>query len=283
MIFGMLALTAELVSRSSTYEVHEPMHRPSSARLVWNEDFSGAKLKQSEWSFETSHNKHGWFNGERQYYSADRPENLRLSKGILTIDARAEKLDPARYPDWGGQAYTSARIISTRAWRYGFYEVKAKLPCARGTWPAIWLLPKGMTKWPDDGEIDIMEQVGSEPNIIYTTLHSGAFNHVKGTQRGAHRVVPTSCNAYHRYQLDWRPNSILIGVDDRAILRVDRKPADGKPEWPFDRPFQMILNLAIGGSWAGAKGIDDAAMPQRMDIDYVRVWQSGPATSKTAR
>ena len=283
MIFGMLALTAELVSRSSTYEVHEPMHRPSSARLVWNEDFSGAKLKQSEWSFETSHNKQGWFNGERQYYSADRPENLHLSKGILTIDARAEKLDPARYPDWGGQAYTSARIISTRAWRYGFYEVKAKLPCARGTWPAIWLLPKGMTKWPDDGEIDIMEQVGSEPNIIYTTLHSGAFNHVKGTQRGAHRVVPTSCNAYHRYQLDWRPNSILIGVDDRAILRVDRKPADGKPEWPFDRPFQMILNLAIGGSWAGAKGIDDAAMPQRMDIDYVRVWQSGPATSKTAR
>lgn len=280
MIVTVLALAAELVSRSSTYEVHEPMRRSPSAKLVWNEEFSGPALNRRDWSFETSHNKQGWFNGERQYYSNNRPENLRLSRGILTIEARAEKLDPRRYADWGGQSYTSARIISTRAWRYGFYEVKAKLPCARGMWPAIWMLPKGMQKWPDDGEIDIMEQVGSEPNIIYTTLHSGAFNHVKGTQRGAHRDLPTSCDAFHRYQLDWRPDSIVIGVDDQAILRVDRKPGDGKPQWPFDRPFQMILNLAIGGSWAGAKGIDDTAMPQRMNVDYVRVWQSGPPASK---
>jgi beta-glucanase (GH16 family) len=279
-IAGVLALAADLVSRSTAYEVHEPMHPPASARLVWDEEFNEPALDQHGWSFETEHNKQGWFNGERQYYSANRPENLRLSGGILTIEARAEKLDPNRYPDWGGQSYTSARIISTRAWTYGFYEVKAKLPCARGTWPAIWLLPKGMTKWPDDGEIDIMEQVGSEPNVIYTTLHSGAFNHVLGTQRGAHRTVPTSCSAFHRYQLDWQPDSIRIGVDDQAILRVDRKAGDQKPQWPYDRPFQMILNLAIGGSWAAAKGIDDAAMPQRMDVDYVRVWQSPASTGK---
>lgn len=250
------------------------MRRPPAARLVWSEEFGESRLDQRQWSFETSHNKQGWFNGERQYYSADRSENLRLERGNLIIEARAEKLDPKRYPDWGGQSYTSARIISSQAWRYGFFEVRAKLPCARGMWPAIWMLPKNMKHWPDDGEIDIMEQVGAEPNIIYTTLHTGRYNHTLGTQRGAHRPVPTSCSDFHRYQLDWQQDSITIGVDDEAILRVDRKPSDKKPEWPFDRPFQLILNLAIGGSWAGAKGIDDAAMPQRMEVDYVRVWQA---------
>jgi beta-glucanase (GH16 family) len=86
--------------------------------------------------------------------------------------------------------------------------------------------------------------------------------------------VPTSCSAFHRYQLDWRPDSIAIGVDDRGILRVRNDQPGGKGAWPFNVPFHLILNLAVGGDWAGAKGIDDAAMPQRMVIDYVRVWQA---------
>ena len=278
MLTAALLALVDLVSTSTTYEAHGPMPRPESARLVWSEEFGERELDRRHWSFETSHNKQGWFNGERQYYSANRSENLRLSNGSLIIEARAEKLSVAAYPDWGGQSYTSARIISKQAWRYGYFEVRAKLPCARGMWPAIWMLPKNMQHWPDDGEIDIMEQVGAEPNIIYTTLHSGRYNHTLGTQRGAHRPVPTSCSAFHRYQLDWRPDSITIGIDDEAVLRVVRNATDGKPEWPFDRPFQMILNLAVGGSWAGAKGIDDAAMPQRMEVDYVRVWQAAPRT-----
>lgn len=277
MLSAALIAAVELVSKASAFEVHGAMKAPPAARLVWSDEFGESALDQRNWSFETSHNKQGWFNGERQYYALDRTENLRLLDGHLVIEARSEKLDPKRYPDWGGQAYTSARIISSRAWRYGFFEVRAKLPCARGTWPAIWMLPLNMQHWPDDGEIDIMEQVGAEPNVIYATLHTGRYNHTLGTQRGAHRMLPTSCDAFHRYQLDWRPDSITIGVDDQAILHVDRKPSDGKPEWPFDRPFQMILNLAIGGSWAGAKGIDDAAMPQRMEVDYVRIWQSPAA------
>ena len=278
MLTAALLALVDLVSTSTTYEAHGPMPRPESARLVWSEEFGERELDRRHWSFETSHNKQGWFNGERQYYSANRSENLRLSNGSLIIEARAEKLSVAAYPDWGGQSYTSARIISKQAWRYGYFEVRAKLPCARGMWPAIWMLPNNMQHWPDDGEIDIMEQVGAEPNIIYTTLHSGRYNHTLGTQRGAHRPVPTSCSAFHRYQLDWRPDSITIGIDDEAVLRVVRNATDGKPEWPFDRPFQMILNLAVGGSWAGAKGIDDAAMPQRMEVDYVRVWQAAPRT-----
>jgi beta-glucanase (GH16 family) len=256
-----------------------PVRRPANSRLVWNDEFSGTALDQDKWQYDTARNKQGWFNGERQYYSAG--ENLRVTNGVLTIEARHEKLDPKRFADWGGQEYTSAKIFSKGAgWTYGFYEVRAKLPCARGTWPAIWMLPVDMKHWPDDGEIDIMEQVGAEPNLIYASLHTKLFNHLMKTQRSAQKSVPTSCSAFHVYQLDWRPEAITIGVDGRGILRVLNDRPGGKGAWPFNAPFKMILNLAIGGAWAGAKGIDDAAMPQRMQVDYVRVWQSKEERAK---
>ena len=251
-----------------------PVVRPPDARLVWRDEFNGARLDAAKWTYDIAHNKSGWFNKERQYYSADRARNVRVGGGKLFIEAHRERLDPRAYPDWGGQDYTSGRLVSTSAWTYGFYEIRAKLPCARGTWPAIWMLPKHMTEWPQDGEIDIMEQVGAEPNVIYSTLHTGLFNHVKKTQRSAQKVVPTSCSAFHTYQLDWRPESITIGVDGAGILRVLNDQPGGKGAWPFNVPFDLILNFAIGGDWAGAKGIDDAALPERMSVDYVRVWQS---------
>jgi beta-glucanase (GH16 family) len=247
-----------------------PVKRPPNARLVWSDDFNGRTLNLSKWRYDTAFNKKGWFNGELQYYSANRRKNLRLANGRLIIEAHRET--PKQFADWGGQHYTSAKIVSKQAWTYGFYEIRAKLPCARGTWPAIWMLPKVMKKWPDDGEIDIMEQVGAEPNLIYASLHTGLFNHVKKTQRSAQLPIPTSCTAFHRYQLDWRPDSITIGVDDRGILRVRNDQPGGKGAWPFTTPFVMILNLAMGGDWAAAKGMDDAALPQRMEVDYVRVW-----------
>jgi beta-glucanase (GH16 family) len=271
--FLALAAQSAFTVTNSVYD--GPLRRPARARLIWHDEFNGGALDAHKWRFDTSHNKQGWFNGELQYYSAGRAENIHFANGRLVIEARHEELDPTAYPDWGGQQYTSTKLISNRAWTYGFYEVRAKLPCARGTWPAIWMLPKDMKKWPDDGEIDIMEQVGSEPNLIYASLHTALFNHVKKTQRSAQLLVPTSCAAFHRYQLDWRPDSITIGVDDRGILRVRDDQPGGKGAWPFDTPFEMILNLAIGGDWAAAKGVDDAAMPQPMEIDYVRVWQ-GP-------
>jgi licheninase len=145
------------------------------------------------------------------------------------------------------------------------------------------MLRKPLKKWPDDGEIDIMEQVGAEPNLIYSTLHTKAYNHTIGTQKSAQRLVPSSCDTYHRYQLDWRPGSITIGVDGRGILRLRRQRTGTKAEWPFNRPFDLILNLAIGGDWASQKGIDDAALPQRLMIDYVRIWQAPPRARKRDR
>lgn len=271
-LFLLLAAQSAFTVTNAAYK--GPVQRPANARLVWSDEFDGTRLDLRKWQYDTAFNKKGWFNRERQYYSAGQARNLRVANGRLTIAARHEKLDPAKFADWGGQDYTSGRIFSKGSgWTYGFYEVRAKLPCARGTWPAIWMLPVDMKKWPDDGEIDIMEQVGAEPNLIYSTLHTELFNHVRKTQRSAQRLVPTSCSAFHVYQLDWRPESIIIGVDGHGILRVLNDQPGGKGAWPFNTRFKMILNLAIGGDWAAAKGIDDAAMPQRMEVDYVRVWQ----------
>jgi len=257
---------------NSTYD--GPMRRQANAQLIWRDEFDGRGLDHGKWAFDTAHNKNGWFNGEQQYYAAGRRENIRLDHGHLIIEARHEVLDPVKFPDWGGQHYSSAKIYSKGAgWTYGFFEVRAKLPCGRGTWPAIWMLPVDMKAWPEDGEIDIMEQVGAEPNLNYASLHTGLFNHVMKTQRSAQKPLPTSCSAFHRYQLEWQPDSITIGFDGRAYMRVENDQPGGKGAWPFNVPFKLILNLAIGGDWAGAKGIDDAAMPQRMEVDYVRVWQ----------
>jgi beta-glucanase (GH16 family) len=276
-VFLLLAAQSAFTVTNSTY--NGPVTRPEKASLVWHDEFKGTALDALKWEYDTARNKEGWYNKERQYYSAG--QNLKVANGLLTIEARHEKLDPVRFPDWGGQEYTSAKIFSKGpGWTYGFYEVRAKLPCARGTWPAIWMLPTVMKKWPDDGEIDIMEQVGAEPNLIYASLHTKLFNHTINTQRSAQKLVPTSCSAFHVYQLDWRPDSITIGVDGRGILRVLNDQPGGKGAWPFFAPFKMILNLAIGGDWAGAKGIDDAAMPQRMEVDYVRVWQVPQGSAK---
>ena len=262
---------------ANNYQVDEPLVRPADARLVWSDEFDGRKLDMRKWSYDTVRNKEGWYNKELQYYSANRPENVRLENGSLIIEARRETLDPRKYKDWGGQNYTSGRLLTKgkAAWTYGFYEVRAKLPCARGTWPAIWMLPEA-GGWPAGGEIDIMEMVGSDPEMVHATLHTELFTHSKGTQRGASIKVPGTCDAFHLYQLDWRPDAITIGVDGRAYMRIRNDQPGGRGAWPFDAPFYMILNLAMGGDWAGSKGMDDAALPQRMEVDYVRVWRDKP-------
>ena len=271
-LLAMLLIQSQFTVTNASYD--GPVQRPANARLVWHDEFNGKSLDTSQWVYDTARNKEGWHNNEKQYYSAGRRENLRVENGVLTIEARKDPLDPKRFPDWGGQQYTSARIFTKTGWTYGYYEIRARMPCSRGTWPAIWMLPVDLKEWPDDGEIDIMEHVGAEPHLIYATLHSKLFNHVIKTQRSAQRMVPTNCSAFHTYQLDWRPDVILIGVDGKGILRVRNDQPGGKGAWPFNTPFKMILNFAMGGDWAGAKGMDDAALPKTFEVDYVRVWQT---------
>jgi beta-glucanase (GH16 family) len=275
MIIALLAAGAAQSLSANNYAIAEPMPAHG-AKLVWSDDFNRPSLDMSKWSFDTSRNKLGWYNGELQYYAAGRPENLRVQGGKLIIELRKDPQAISKYADWGRQKYSSAKIVTKgkASFTTGFVEVSAKLPCARGTWPAIWMLPEGNSAWPDGGEIDILEQVGSQPNVAHATLHTALFNHTRHNGRGAETPVPTACSAFHRYQLAWTGDAITIGVDDRAYMRVRNDQPGGRGAWPFDAPFYLILNLAMGGDWAAAKGIDDAALPQRMEVDYVRVWQA---------
>jgi beta-glucanase (GH16 family) len=236
---------------------------------VWADEFDTPGLPDAtRWAYDTERNRLGWFNNERQYYSASRPENAVVAGGRLRITARLESLNSAA--DWGGQRYTSARLITRgkAAWTYGYFEIRAKLPCGRGTWPAIWLLGSGGT-WPDDGEIDIMEQVGSNPTRVFGTVHMRAG--FGGNSIGAATQVGDACTAFHDYQLHWTADQIAIGIDGVVHFRY-ANPRTGNAAWPFNAPQYLLLNIAIGGDLGGA--VDDGIFPVTMEIEHVRIWQA---------
>lgn len=239
---------------------------------VWFDEFSYQGLPDPQrWTYDVGKgcpNNCGWGNNELQYYTGERLENARVEDGKLIIEAHREDFEDGQY--------TSARLVSKGKadWLYGRFEIRAKLPSGRGTWPAIWMLPSDWKYggWPASGEIDIMEHVGYEPDTIYGTVHTEAFNHIIGTQRGNQLEVLDAEESFHVYQLEWTPHKIDFLIDDQLYHTF---PNEGKnyAEWPFDQPFYLILNLAVGGNWGGTKGVDESIWPQRMEVDYVRVYQ----------
>jgi beta-glucanase (GH16 family) len=197
-------------------------------------------------------NKQGWHNRELQYYSRSRPENSALRAGKLIITARRESLNSAS--DWGGQAYTSARLITLgkAQWTYGFFEVRAKMPCGRGSWPAIWML--GVEgQWPAGGELDILEHMGKRPDWVFSTVHTASGHAANG--KGDGRTLNTACSQFHNYQMLWTPTEVRFGVDG-VQHAVYVNAGTGAAQWPFDKPQYMILNLAIGGDLGGP--VDDS-------------------------
>ncbi len=247
---------------------NNPPYVPAHYRLVWADEFDVAGLPDAtRWAYDTERNRLGWYNNELQYYSGPRLDNARVSGGRLLITARRESLSTA--PDWGGQRYTSTRLITRgkAAWTYGFFEIRAKLPCGRGTWPAIWMLGTGGV-WPDDGEIDIMEQVGSNASRVFGTVHTQGGS--GGAGRGAATQVADACTAFHDYQLHWTADEIAIGVDGVVYFRYPN-PRSGRRFWPFDAPQYLLLNIAIGGVLGGT--VDDSIFPVTMEVEHVRIWQ----------
>ncbi|MGB7373060.1 glycoside hydrolase family 16 protein [Pontixanthobacter sp.] len=264
----------------------EPHRAPRGYALVFADEFnSGSQPDSARWAYDTHKNADGWYNNELQYYANARRENVRIENGNLVLEARRETLSADLFDDFGGQNYTSTRLFTQgkAAWTYGFFEVRAKLPCQRGSWPAIWMLPEDPdVVWPAGGEIDIMEHVGYDPTVIHHSVHTKAFNFGRNTQRTTSYDLPTACSQFHRYQLLWTPKGLLFGVDDTPKFYFEKKRSD-RARWPFDQPMHLILNIAVGGDWGGRKGVDDAAFPAVMEIDHVRVYQLPSANAEIAR
>jgi beta-glucanase (GH16 family) len=236
-------------------------------KLTWSDEFNYSGLPDStKWNYDVG--DHGWGNNELQYYTANRPENVRVENGHLIIEARKEM--------WQEKNYTSARLITKGKgdWKYGRIEVKAKLPKGLGSWPAIWMLASTTPlEWPDDGEIDIMEHVGYDHGKIHASVHTKDYNHVINTQKTAIIDIPDCSEKFHVYALDWTADTIKISVDNHVYFSFGNEHKN-KGAWPFDVPFHLLLNIAVGGNWGGQKGVDDKTLPWKMEVDYVRVYQT---------
>ncbi|HLG39911.1 MAG TPA: glycoside hydrolase family 16 protein [Chitinophagaceae bacterium] len=235
-------------------------------QLVWSDEFDNTGLPDtSKWTYDVG-SKNGWGNNELEYYTYRKTENARVENGKLIIEARKEKADSFNY--------TSARLLTRgkAAWQYGKIEVSAKIPKGRGSWPAIWMLAENMKRWPDDGEIDIMEHVGFNQGFIHGTIHCKKYYHGIGTQKGDTVFIPDCSEAFHVYSLEWDKEVIKIAVDDKVYFSFANEHK-GYEYWPFDNKMHLILNIAVGGNWGGQKGVDDNAFPVQMEIDYVRVYQ----------
>lgn len=239
---------------------------PTEKKLVWSDEFDYTGLPDpKKWGYDVGGS--GWGNQEKQYYTKDRLENARVENGKLIIEAIKE--------NFAGNNYTSARLITKGKgdWTYGRIEVRAKLPKGVGTWPAIWMLAStNPLKWPDDGEIDIMEHVGFDAGVIHGTIHTKAYNHGIGTQKGAQIRINDAQDVFRNYSIEWTRDYIDWYVDDKKYFSFTNINSS-KDTYPFMSNFHLLLNIAIGGSWGGQKGIDDTIFPQRMEIEYVRVYQ----------
>ncbi|HEY4616586.1 MAG TPA: glycoside hydrolase family 16 protein [Flavobacterium sp.] len=231
-------------------------------KLVWEENFNNPKLDESVWNFELGNgcpNLCGWGNNEKQVYTND---NHEIVDGKLVIHAKKE-----------GESYTSTRITTKgkKAFQYGRIEARAKLPIGHGLWPAFWMLGQNISEvgWPKSGEIDILEYIGKEPHMVFTSLHTqdshGNTINTKKTK------IESIENGFHLYAMDWTKDKIDFFVDDVLVYSFD-PIIKNENTWPYDQPFFFIVNLAIGGDFGGP-AVDDSVLPQKFVVDYIKVYQ----------
>ncbi|MDR2862512.1 MAG: glycoside hydrolase family 16 protein [Puniceicoccales bacterium] len=250
-------------------------HVPAGYSLAWQDEFNAprqpgaafATPDPAEWTYETG--AHGWGNNELQNYISGKEGKghaATISDGTLKITLHKNATD--KHP-------LSARINTKRSWKYGYFEARLKLPTGKGTWPAFWMMPATGGKWPDCGEIDIMEEVGRDPNVIHSTIHCKAYNHSRGTQKGKQIKVPTAESEFHIYAVEWTEDFIRGFVDGQRYFEFPNDKKGNKDTWPFDVPFYLKLNLAWGGNWGGGgkQDVDKSKLPATYEIDYVRVYQ----------
>ncbi len=239
--------------------------------LVWSDEFDGTTVDENKWVHETG--MHGWGNNEWQNYTSG--ENASVDNGLLSITAKLIR-DGQQVGD-----YTSSRLNSTQDFTYGKFEIRAKMPEDKGPgiWPAIWMLGRSIqngTGWPLCGELDIMEYVSFDPNHVSCSIHTESNNHAAGNPIGSgHVTLETAEEEFHVYGLLWTKRWLKFYRDDvdNVFLTYNRPTEYNKSNWPFDDPFYILLNMAVGGNYGGVMGVDDSIFPATMEVDYVRVYQ----------
>ena len=231
-------------------------------KMVWEENFNGKVLNESVWNFELGDgcpNICGWGNNEKQLYTKT---NHKIKDSKLIISAIKN-----------GNRYTSARITTAnkKEFQYGLIETRAKLPLGQGLWPAFWMLGNNIEAngWPECGEIDILEYIGKEPHMVFTSLHStSSYGNTINTKK---TNIPNIEEGFHIYGIDWTSEKIDFLIDKQLVYSY--QPAiKNKDTWPYNKPFYFILNLAVGGNFGGPE-IDDRILPQQFIIDYIKVYQ----------
>jgi beta-glucanase (GH16 family) len=286
-LFALLLLTscAEDMSPKSDESSSEvtPFNRPDNLSLVWSDEFDqGSLLDSSKWTYDLGSPLIGntvWGNNENQHYT-NSSNNVYLSDGKLVIQARHETISGAS----PGVFASSARVKtendnffnSLNNSPYGFYEIKAKIPCIKGAWPAIWILGKE-GDWPDRGELDIMEWYGrysdevTVTQVVHTKAYHGDVRNSPYGQSGSQKIDQL-CNDYNRFQLLWKETEIIFGVNDQTTFTYTKKSSFTLNEWPFDQQGFLIINIAVGGNLGGPVNTQDISS-MKMYVDYVRIYQ----------
>lgn len=244
---------------------------PDGYTKIWEDEFNTDRQgdgksslpNPGKWWYETA--EPGWVNNELQKYvegTFNGDTVSYVSDGTLKIIAKKS-----------GNNIISARLNTHEGWTYGYFEARLKVPGGKGTWPAFWMMPKDYTKWPDDGEIDIMEYVGYRPNVVQSSIHTKSYNHVQHTEKTATKTIQGAETDFHIYALEWTSEYIKGFVDGYEYFKFENDKQNNPDTWPFNKPFYLKLNLAWGGDWGGSQGIDDKKLPATYEIDYVRVYQ----------
>jgi len=233
--------------------------------LVWADEFDGSGSPDpAYWSFETGTGQNGWGNFESQNYT-DRTQNVQTQGGQLFITARRESFE--------GSNYTSGRIITKQKFeqQYGRFEARMRLPYGQGMWPAFWMLGADIdnNEWPGAGEIDIMEYRGQEPTIIHGSVHGPGYSAGEAETKSYTLTNDRFDTGFHVFGIEWGPQYINYYVDD--VLYNQITPADVDGDWVFNKPFFIIINLAVGGTFVGPPN-NQTVFPQSMLVDYVRVY-----------
>lgn len=232
---------------------------------LWKDEFNGTSIDNSIWGYDIGNN--GWGNNESQYYT-NSPSNAYVSDGKLVIVAKKE--------NYNGSEYTSARLITKgkKSFTFGRVDIRAILPKGQGIWPALWMLGSKIdqTGWPNCGEIDIMELIGNSPNVVHGTIHYGPQGATESTSLTSEYGLPSGdfSDKYHVFSLLWSADNIEILVDDVSYFKVNHTQVGAI--YPFNEPFFVIFNIAVGGNWPGYPDAT-TVFPQTMYVDYIRVFE----------